>query len=313
MRPGIWLAVAIVAASCGSAAETSPVEPVTSEPTSAPALPEGFRWESYGAAQVAVPDEWGWGSASQRLGQWCLVARGATAPAVGRPGSMTQVGCPEGDPRETSVDATGEFVAFTEDGDPAARTTGDRVSVGIGGLRLVVQGEPELRETIVSSAHEIETDHLGCPVAPSLVGSADWLPDTEFPTEPTGIIRLVACGYSVGGGGPGLTGSAALDPETVAAIARAPEGSGPNDPSSCLPTDGVREVVVLRASSGEGPPDELLVRYDDCRDAGLYDARGVRQLTPEAVAGIFVGSLLPDHLAGHHRELFRPLLESRFS
>lgn len=319
MRPEIWLAVAIVlVAGCGVRGGETPTEPGTPSASSTPELPDGFRWESYGSAQVAVPDDWGWESASQRLGQWCAIARQpAPAPAVGRPGSATQVGCPAGDPRETSVEVTGEFVAFTPVDDDTmdahrAATDGDRVVVELGETRLIVQAEAGLRDRILASAHRIDTDHLGCPVSPPLVDDEDWIPSTEFPTEPSGITRLVACGYTAGGGEPGLTGSVALDPDAVAAIARAPEGSGPNDPSNCLSIDGPREVVVLRASSGEGQLDELLVRYDDCRDGGFYDGQGVRQLTPGAVAGVFAGPLLPDHYAGHHRELFRPLLEERY-
>ncbi|WP_140400145.1 hypothetical protein [Aeromicrobium sp. PE09-221] len=321
MRPETWLVVAIVVvAGCGVRGEVAQPAPVTPSPTPGPALPHGFRWESYGSAQVAVPDEWGWESGSQRLGQWCLgIDAGPRDPAVGRPGSSTEVGCPAGDPRETLVDATGEFVAFLPVGDHTAadahtaETEGDRAVVELGETRLIVQAEAGLRERILESAHRIDTDYLGCPVSPPLVDDADWTPTTEFPTEASEDIRLVACGYTAGGGEPGLTGSIELAPEVVGAIARAPEGSGPNDPSSCLSTGGAREVVVLRASSGGGRSDELLVRYGDCRDAGFYDGGGVRQLTPESVAGVFAGPLLPDYFAGHHRELFRPLLESRFS
>lgn len=312
MRTALWLVVAIMVAGCGTTGESTPRDAPSTSPT--PELPDGFRWESYGAVQVAVPDGWGWESGSQRVGQWCLgIDAGPSGPGVGRPGFSTQVGCPTDDPRETSVDATGELVVFTHAGDPAARTEGDRVALEFDEARLIVQAEAELRDRIVASAYRIETDHLGCPVSPPLVDDADWIPDTEFPTEPSGVTRLVACGYTAGGGGrgPGLTGSIELDSDVVRAIQRAPEGSGPNDPSSCLSTGDVRQVIVLRAGSGDGSTEELVVRYDDCRDAGFHDARGVRQLTPESVAAVFSGPLLPDRYSGHHQHLFADLLDQR--
>ncbi|CAN5253487.1 hypothetical protein BH09ACT10_BH09ACT10_23380 [soil metagenome] len=58
----------------------------------ASALPEGWRWESYGNVEVGVPSSWGWGNGSQRLGQWC-VQKPDGKPVVGRPGVSSAAGC----------------------------------------------------------------------------------------------------------------------------------------------------------------------------------------------------------------------------
>ena len=52
----------------------SPAAPVSlAEPIGPqPALPAGWRWESYGGVQVGVPRFWGWDSAALRIDAWCV-------------------------------------------------------------------------------------------------------------------------------------------------------------------------------------------------------------------------------------------------
>lgn len=120
-RTAALLVLVLATSGCASSAGTGipRVDPSASSDPGAPVLPSGWRWESYGGVQVGVPGEWGWGNASQRLGQWCVARNAAnSAPVVGRSGLSTLVACPhEGDPPpETLVAHTGVVVGL-------ARTT----------------------------------------------------------------------------------------------------------------------------------------------------------------------------------------------
>src|SRR5690349_9741816 len=61
---------------------TSLAEPIGRQP----ALPAGWRWESFGGLQVGVPGDWGWDSQALRLDAWCIKP-GNHPPAVARPGA----------------------------------------------------------------------------------------------------------------------------------------------------------------------------------------------------------------------------------
>jgi hypothetical protein len=138
-----------------------------------PALPTGWRWESYGGVEVGVPGSWGWDNGSQRIRQWCVAAPKAEpdrTPAVGRPGVSTQVGCDafpsKGKPDpETLLKNTGPVVAFDRPEKPKDGVTkqGDRTTVGLNGIDVIVQTEPALRKKIVATVHAVTVDVNGCP------------------------------------------------------------------------------------------------------------------------------------------------------
>src|SRR5699024_6537456 len=101
--------------------------PVTQEPDT-PALPQGWRWESFGGVQVGVPDDWDWGSPSQRIHQWCLNNDDVLEhPIVGRAGISTAAGCDvdgaTSPPRDSLVENTGEVVMFGWSPEPDASPT----------------------------------------------------------------------------------------------------------------------------------------------------------------------------------------------
>lgn len=122
---------------------------------------------------MGVPGSWGWDNGSQRIDQWCTSPQTAEAdqvPAVGRPGSASLVGCgmdtPKGQPNpETLLENTGPIVAFARPEKPTNGVVkqGDRTTVGLNGVEVIVQAEPELRKKIVATVHAVTADFNGCP------------------------------------------------------------------------------------------------------------------------------------------------------
>lgn len=132
-----------------------------------PALPVGWRWESYGGVEIGVPKSWGWGNGSQRLDQW-TVGDGGRRPMVGRPGPTTLVGYSPISPGETDpatlVENTGPTVAFGRGARYASdvREAGDRTTIRRRGAEVRVQAETTLRARIVATFHTVDVDHAGC-------------------------------------------------------------------------------------------------------------------------------------------------------
>lgn len=291
----------VVFAGGGPATRTAETPAAASDSASPPngALPDGWRWESYGGIEVGVPGDWGWGNGDQRLLQWC-VGRDRD-PIVGRPGGSTEVGCPGGesgpDPG-TLLENTGPVVAFGQPldrPDGPVQVRGDRATLVIGGVLLSVHAEPDLREQILDTVREVEVDAKGCPVDDPVATDP-----SRRPAEPvdvaslTGVTAVAACRYSISDPGGdtnsgaallssvGLEGSEAAD--AVAAIADAPVGGGPNSPETCMPEYAYGDdLIVLRISSDAGE-SQVHLRYSSCDHNGFDDGVRVRDLTREAVA-----------------------------
>ncbi|WP_169799330.1 hypothetical protein, partial [Nocardioides jensenii] len=150
-----------------------------------PAIPDGWRWESWRNVEVAVPGDWRDGSA------YDLCIPGAPNPPAGNvardgyqadfePDVADQASCPQGvtflagEPKEALVAGDG---------------VGERVSLG-GNTIDVVAGDQKTLDQIVDSAHEITaTDSLGC-AATIEFGKADF-------GEAEGEVTM--CEYVIGG------------------------------------------------------------------------------------------------------------------
>jgi hypothetical protein len=290
---------------CGVSACASsddPVAPrapagVNAEPAGQPALPAGWRWESYGGLQVGVPGDWGWGNNSQRLRQWCVGDDGPRGPIVGRTGVTTLVGCDGMDstPRsETALVNTGNVLGFSRNKNRADHVEheGDRTTVVLDSVEVEVQAPVELRRQIVATIHRVAVDANGCK-------STHPVSDTpqQRPAKPvdlaslTDVTAISACRYRVGpdgyGSPPRLISSIRLEGPTAAgairAMAAAPPGTGPNQPGRCAAS--VRygdEIIVARTRSSVGLT-EIVVRYAGCDHRGIDDGVSVRSLTVAAL------------------------------
>jgi hypothetical protein len=270
-------------------------------PGAAGELPAGWRWESYGGVEVGVPGDWGWGISTQALTQWCI-AEAAHKPLVGRPGAATQVGCSTDDPEppaDTLVANTGPVVGFdrTTEADGTAHE-GDRTTVRLRSVQVVVQVPADLRRRIVDTIRRSEVDSNGCPATHVISGKPQWRPGiaAEAGSLPA-VSGVSVCKYQVGaspaGTQPRLLSSARLEGATAAeairGVAQAPVGGGPNSPATCSEEVSYGdEVMVLRIRSAAAPA-QLVVRYSGCDHNGFDDGVTVRRLTATAMAPFLTG------------------------
>lgn len=314
------IAVALILLAGGMSACASPGEPGSPEPgpsavvsTGAdPDLPDGWRWESYGGVEVAVPGDWGWDNGTQRLSQWCV---GTTAkPVVGRPGAATLAGCPGGTPAPGALVAkTGQVVAFDRTPDPdGTGHEGDQTVVRLNGVQITVNAPAELRERIVRTVRRAETDSYGCPATHPIVKDP-----AQRPAKPVGVTSLTdvssvsACKFQLDYGladgdevSPDLRlisslrlDGAAAD-RAIRAIGQAPLGGGPDHPEECLPeVSRGSELIVLLVTSAAGRT-EIVIRYSGCDHNGFDDGIAVRSLTAGAIAPFITGSNLVFEFSG---------------
>lgn len=226
---------------------------------------------------------------------------------------MTEVGCPfEGDPPpDVLLDNTGVLLAFEPvvSGTPQVTTIADRQVVELDGVRVIILAEPALREQIAATVHAVEVDFAGCPASHPIAENIDWRPSAIDVATVDDIESVAACHYVLTDTPretPPLTGSRLLASDTarelVAAIADAPQGSGPNAPETCLHGNPYA-AVVLRVVSGAGT-SEVVVRYSDCVGNGVDDGTQLRELTRDAATLIFDDALRPTSWGGHLSEVF---------
>lgn len=313
MSVRVCVAVAAVASAlftgCGTPVEPEdPGRKQEGDRMSEGALPSGWRWESYRDVEVGVPAEWGHDNSSQRVHQWCTYSR-PPEPAVGRPGVMTLVGCFGGSGQvphpSTLVDTLGTFVGFDypERGATSERATeGDRTTVTVGEVRVLVQAEPSLRQRIVSTIRRVSTNAHGCPVADPISNDPGRRPEPAIDVNKlSGVHAVSACKYTLRDGfsdtdltGPTLMSSLRLEGadarRAIAAVAAAPVGGGPNRPGECMRAVSYGdEAVVLRIMSDQGQW-QIYLRYSGCDHNGLDDGVNVRALTRDAVAPFLTGA-----------------------
>jgi hypothetical protein len=308
------LAVVLLSAS-GSQSPLAGEQRVTVELLQAarrPVLPPGWRWESYGGVQVGVPNDWGWGDPA-RLGAWCVGPRGDRPPVVVRPGPIPAVNCGG---QETRTANTGWVVGLgdaRETGDGVERE-GDRTTVNLAGVEVVVQAPWGLREQIAATIHRVRVDDFGCATTDPI----SWQPRLR-PSRPVVVAALrdvtavSACKYELRDPSyaaqpqPWLVSSLRLNgaaaDRAIAQIAQAPVGGGPDRPNNCVPEVAHGEgedVIVLRVRSAAGPT-EIMLRYAGCVGNGFDDGIHLRRLTTAAVAPFVAGPntvlMFPEQMA----------------
>ncbi len=270
-----------------------------------PALPDGWRWESYRGVEVGVPPDWGWGSGDQRLGQWCINPT-RPKPIVGRPGTSTAVACvrgKEGKPApETLIKNTGWIVAFEDAALPDGSVNrivegGDRQVVTYGKVSVVVQVPASLRTRIIATIHLVKVDHQGCPASDpvSLQPARHPVPATDVALL-RGVTSISVCKYAIPAthdslAKTGLLSSLRYDGKLAARVVRqivaAPTGGGPDTPKACTERLG-SEIMVLRVSSSTGG-SQIRVRYSACDHHGFDDGVNVRALTRDPMQALING------------------------
>lgn len=311
---GTWLAVvAVVAVGCGADGTNVSVGAdrtmaATGSPTQhEPELPTGWRWESFRGVEVGVPADWGYDNGSQRTGQWCVDSAGdSSTPVVGRPGPATLVGCwskgPNAPDPGSLVDNGGTLVAFGE-APPrggARVTEGDRTTVSIAGVTVMVQARQALRERILDTIHTVDADFNGCPVDHPISGTPAARPSPAVDvTSLSGVTAIVACKYAIStpatgqASGPSLLSSLKLTDEAARdvldAIAAAPPGGGPNAPRSCAAEISYGDdIMVLMIDSDQGQV-QIYMRYSGCDHNGFDDGVIERRLTAAAASPLVEG------------------------
>lgn len=302
--------------------------PATQEPDTPP-LPEGWRWESFGGVQVGVPGDWDWGSPSQRIYQWCLNNDDVLErPIVGRAGISTSAGCdvdgPSTPPKDSLVENTGEVVmlGWSEVPDVAPVELGDRTTVQLDGVQVVVQAEQPLRDQIVETVHTVETDANGCQGTHPISTDSTWRPTGPALDDPAGVTAVSICRYELRDSWPSipeelagslksssrLTGQAAQT--ALDTIARAPHGGGPNSPENCAPDFRYGDEAIVLEVTSESGESQVVARYSGCDHHGFDDGHVIRALTVEAIAPLVEEPNLPESLSGEVGDIiFAPLQE----
>lgn len=262
---------------------------------------DGWRWETFQNVQVQVPKTFGWSNTDQAFGQWCVGKN--RSGLIARPGGVsTLVAClaaPE--PYQASLSQTGPIVAFTFDDVPRSAT---RTVVRRGALSVVVQAKQPLRSQIAESVLVVtNADWAGCAIRDQISQHPYASPKPGFDVARLRNVESVSvCRYErTTASKPGLVASALLTgadaKATIAAIRKAPVGSGPNAPNDCKAGE-MGEAIVLRVH--ERARDERIhVRYDDCDKLGVDDGATVRRLTKAVASQIFVWPVHPDLWGGN--------------
>jgi hypothetical protein len=302
----IVTAVGLVAA-CARPADPAPAAstPVHIAPVGdQPELPGGWRWESFGGVQVGVPGDWGWDNQALRLDAWCIKP-GNHPPAVSRPGAPTPaIGCGndrKGPPGGFLIANTGWTVGFnrTEKGDGTDHE-GDRTTVRLDGVEVIIQAPKEWRERIAATVHRVEVDHAGCPTSHRISTGPDLRPTPPGDIATMrGVTSISVCKYPVPDESsarlpaPRLLSSLRLDgaaaADEIRQIAAAPVGGGPDNPADCAPEVAHGDqIIVLLVRSATGTA-EVTMRYAGCVQNGFDDGTTVRKLTAAGVGPLVAG------------------------
>jgi hypothetical protein len=299
----------VVAVTQGTGSDDDPGRPDTVHRPDRPApvrihKPDGWRWESYGGIEVAVP-HWGYGTTGQPP---CLMPRDF-GPYVGRPGAVRSIGCTEALPAL----ARREPYVWFDSTEPIGVRTYDRGWVTdtrtIGGVRItVLAADAELRRQIFGTAHVVDRiDSYGCPVDHPI--AAD--PHGQLRPYPqdgglatVGIVRSASvCRYRLiyaDSIAPMPRPLIASDRAGLAAfkhtLLSAPEGGGPNSPQHCLPEVAYGDEAIVLIVRGDRHDQEVFVRYAGCDGHGFDDGMTHRELTGDLLWSLTMSTRTPHQL-----------------
>jgi hypothetical protein len=269
-----------------------------------PVVEPGWRWETYTDVQLQVPDSW-----AQTL--WsgppdCTEDDWVPQPTVFRPGGKRGLAlklCPTPKPAKQVAPS----VVFAGERPGVLQLAGSwvRETRKIGDLLVTVTaGDDVLRRRIFDSAGVVETvDSYGCEpradrriVRPAANGGLKSVGDVTavsvcrysiqgMPIVPTGSPRDIR--FARLQASSRLTGVAA--DHLVRDLIAAPPGVGPmfSDPQRCAPEPG-SDLVILRVQ-GTDHAQDVLYRYDGCRQNGTDDSSELRQVTTDTARQIFLG------------------------
>jgi hypothetical protein len=194
------------------------------EPT---ATADGWRTESFGDAEISVPDNWGHQTGDVAATLWCISDAAVSLPVVIRPGIPVEPTCPgpEGDAPDpaTLVEKAGQFVSMifiSNDPDAELGAQGDRVTTKTGSVLVRVQAAASIRSQILATLKQVTVDASGCPVTDPISHAPARRPDPPFSVlEIKGIKSVAACRYAIPGG------QFANPPDTDEAAASADPGA----------------------------------------------------------------------------------------
>jgi len=312
---------------CDSSSDADPAPgPVVESPAPTespiPALPAGWRWESYRDVEVGVPGDWPY-SNSGRISQWC--ADGVShEPAFGRSGAESAVRCWDGkgdvDPGSLLTNG-GTYVVVVPTSYPDVRQDGDRIIVIPDAVtQVVIQAEPQLRDKIAATVHRItDVDHNGCAVHHQIAEAPAWRPAAVDIAKLTGIDALRACRYTSlrpeADAGPTVSLYSSLRLEgdvarrAVSDVVAAPKGGGPNRPNSCSGGYG-DESIVVQALRGSAVLGEFVIRYSGCDHHGFDDGVTVRALTADAITPFLAPPNSPKGFGREMAPILRPAIKA---
>lgn len=281
-------------AELGSVGVSDPGQPAADPemPVVGSAAPAGWRWESYGAVKVRVPDSW---ADSTYTHVWACGDRERSpngvnrTPLVGRPwrGPTITIGCP-------AVPPLAERVPHLWFDEPEAKAGITRFDHGWATEVRIVEGvslsvfsdDAALRRRILDSAERTGgTDPNGCSVARPAV-----LADGQRPTGPglaaIGAVKSIrVCAYSyqrpsIFQAGLQISGEAAG--HLGEALRAAPAGVGPNMRASNCEQPAQRDDLLVTVH-GEHGVQEVVVRYATCRSNGTDDGTTLQRLTKDTM------------------------------
>jgi hypothetical protein len=294
---------AVMFSASGSLSPLAGIERVTAELVRAdrqPVLPPGWRWESYGGVQVGVPGGWGWADRGLRLDAWCIDRPGDDPPVVARPGgAIPAIHCGDDGARISDTGWVVGFDGVREAADGLDRD-GDRTTVRVAGVEVMVQAPVALREQIAATIHRVDVDAFGCPTTHPISTQPSLRPARPVNVAALRDVAAVSvCKYelrdpsSAAQPQPWLVSGLRLDGDAadraIRQIAQAPLGGGPDNPQDCAPEVAYGDnAIVLQVRSATGLT-EITLRYSGCVGNGFDDGIGVRRLTAAAVAPFITG------------------------
>jgi len=160
------------------------------------------------------------------------------------------------------------------------REAGDRTTIRRNGVEVRVQAEATLRAQIVATFHTVDVDSAGCATSHAVSVDPSRRPDPAVDVaELTGVTAVGVGKYLVGrdadDSDPRLISSLRLDggaaSGAIEAVARLRVGSGPNEPTHCLPEVSYGDEIVVLCVTFEQGQSEIYLRYSGCDHHGFDD------------------------------------------